>query len=187
MSLQINQVRILYECLPPTSLVSTMRMQFHCRVLCAFQVTHTVLQVCKVEPPDTHLCRFTPSGTYLVSIALVPPQRPDMLSKCEHNDCLLPRSQCGAMACRLLLVLFPESWLCTGTRPQIAAFMGSHLLVGHPQTQDHLTGAHLRLMCCLASGNTDVAHVSLLLLRSPKPCYSLCLCHLHCSPSAAQL
>ncbi len=71
------------------------------------------------------------------------------------------------MACRLLLVLFPESWLCTGTRPQIAAFMGSHLLAGHPQTRDHLIGAHLRLICCLASGNNDGTHVSLLLLRHP--------------------
>ncbi|DBA80273.1 TPA: hypothetical protein ACH3X2_007449, partial [Trebouxia sp. C0005] len=46
-SAHINQVRILYECLPPTSLV------------------------CKVEPPDTHLCRFTPSGTYLVAFGPV--------------------------------------------------------------------------------------------------------------------
>lgn len=46
-SAHINQVRTLYECLPPTSLV------------------------CKVEPPDTHLCRFTPSGTYLVAFGPV--------------------------------------------------------------------------------------------------------------------
>ncbi|KAL0035680.1 hypothetical protein WJX79_007959 [Trebouxia sp. C0005] len=48
-SAHINQVRILYECLPPTSLV------------------------CKVEPPDTHLCRFTPSGTYLPPAGWAPP------------------------------------------------------------------------------------------------------------------
>ncbi len=152
-------------------------------LLCAFQVAQTVLQVCKVEPPDTHLCRFTPSGTYLVSTALTPPQWSDMLSKRQHNYCLQLRSQIGAMACRLLLVLLPESWLCTGTRPQIAAFMGSHLLAGHPQTQDHLTGAHLHLMCCLASGNNDGAHLSLQLLRLPKPCYGYRL--LHCNLSAA--
>jgi len=40
-------------------------------------------------------------------------------------------------------------------------------------------------MCCLASSNNDGALMPLLLLRLLKPCYSLCLLHLHCNSSAA--